>query len=61
MRLLTNNPKKLTGVEGYGLEVVEQIPLRVVQGIHNARYLRTKKEKLGHLIDDEPVAPPEGL
>ncbi|HZV51765.1 MAG TPA: bifunctional 3,4-dihydroxy-2-butanone-4-phosphate synthase/GTP cyclohydrolase II [Candidatus Dormibacteraeota bacterium] len=50
MRLLTNNPRKLIGIEGYGLEVVEQVPIRIPPTPHNERYLRTKKEKLGHLL-----------
>ena len=50
MRLLTNNPRKLIGVEGYGLEVTEQVPIRVAPNPHNLRYLKTKKEKLGHLL-----------
>jgi 3,4-dihydroxy 2-butanone 4-phosphate synthase/GTP cyclohydrolase II len=48
IRLLTNNPRKLIGIEGYGLEVVEQLPIKVEPNPHNERYLRTKKEKLGH-------------
>jgi 3,4-dihydroxy 2-butanone 4-phosphate synthase/GTP cyclohydrolase II len=48
MRLLTNNPRKLIGIEGYGLEVVEQVPIKVDPNPFNERYLRTKKEKLGH-------------
>jgi 3,4-dihydroxy 2-butanone 4-phosphate synthase/GTP cyclohydrolase II len=50
MRLLTNNPRKLIGIEGYGLEVVEQVPIRITATRHNSRYLKTKKEKLGHLL-----------
>jgi 3,4-dihydroxy 2-butanone 4-phosphate synthase/GTP cyclohydrolase II len=50
MRVLTNNPRKLIGIEGYGMEVVEQVPIRVKANRHNARYLKTKKEKLGHLL-----------
>jgi 3,4-dihydroxy 2-butanone 4-phosphate synthase/GTP cyclohydrolase II len=50
IRLLTNNPKKIVGLEGYGLEVVEQVPIRVKPNPHNAKYLKTKKQKLGHLI-----------
>jgi 3,4-dihydroxy 2-butanone 4-phosphate synthase / GTP cyclohydrolase II len=50
MRVLTNNPRKLIGIEGYGLEVVEQVPIRISANRHNARYLKTKKEKLGHLL-----------
>ena len=50
IRLLTNNPKKVVGLEGYGLEITEQVPIRVQPNRHNAKYLKTKKEKLGHLI-----------
>src|SRR2546423_753353 len=50
IRLLTNNPKKVVGLEGYGLEIVEQVPIRVKPNPHNAHYLRTKREKLGHLV-----------
>jgi 3,4-dihydroxy 2-butanone 4-phosphate synthase / GTP cyclohydrolase II len=49
MRILTNNPRKLIGVEGYGLEVVEQLPIKVAANPHNHAYLRAKIEKLGHL------------
>ncbi|HKQ37414.1 MAG TPA: bifunctional 3,4-dihydroxy-2-butanone-4-phosphate synthase/GTP cyclohydrolase II [Verrucomicrobiae bacterium] len=50
IRLLTNNPRKVVGLEGYGLEIVEQVPIRIKPNPHNAKYLQTKKEKLGHLI-----------
>lgn len=50
IRLLTNNPRKVVGLEGYGLEIVERVPIRPEPNKHNARYLRTKKKKLGHLI-----------
>ncbi len=50
IRLLTNNPKKLVGLEGYGLEITEQVPIRVKPNPHNARYLKTKREKMGHLL-----------
>ncbi len=50
IRLLTNNPKKIVGLAGYGLEVVEQLPIRVPPNPHNAKYLKTKKQKLGHLL-----------
>ena len=50
IRLLTNNPKKIVGLEGYGLEIVEQVPIRVKANKHNKKYLKTKREKLGHLI-----------
>lgn len=49
IRLLTNNPKKIVGLEGYGLEVTGREPLRVEPGRHNAEYLETKRRKLGHL------------
>ncbi|NOS71750.1 MAG: bifunctional 3,4-dihydroxy-2-butanone-4-phosphate synthase/GTP cyclohydrolase II [Verrucomicrobia bacterium] len=50
IRLLTNNPKKIVGLKGYGLKIVEQLPIRVKPNPHNARYLKTKKQKLGHLL-----------
>jgi 3,4-dihydroxy 2-butanone 4-phosphate synthase/GTP cyclohydrolase II len=50
IRLLTNNPKKVVGLEGYGLEITEQVPIRVKANPHNRKYLETKKTKLGHLI-----------
>ena len=50
IRLLTNNPRKVVGLEGYGLEIVEQVPIRVKPNPHNARYLETKRKKLGHLL-----------
>ncbi len=50
IRLLTNNPKKIIGLGGYGLTVIEQIPIEVIPNIHNQAYLTTKKEKLGHLL-----------
>jgi 3,4-dihydroxy 2-butanone 4-phosphate synthase/GTP cyclohydrolase II len=48
IRLLTNNPRKIVGLEGYGLEVVERLPLEVEPHPKNYRYLKTKKDKLGH-------------
>ena len=50
IRLLTNNPRKIVGFEGYGLTVVERVPLTVPHGPDNKDYLKTKKEKLGHLL-----------
>jgi 3,4-dihydroxy 2-butanone 4-phosphate synthase/GTP cyclohydrolase II len=51
MRIMTNNPAKYGGLEGYGLEIVERVPLRVLPNDENIRYLRTKQEKLGHLLE----------
>src|SRR6058998_1459828 len=50
IRLLTNNPKKVVGLEGYGLEIVEQVPIRVRPNPHKEKYLKVKREKLGHMI-----------
>ena len=50
IRLLTNNPKKIYGLEGFGLEVVERVPIRITANAHNERYLKTKREKMGHLV-----------
>jgi 3,4-dihydroxy 2-butanone 4-phosphate synthase/GTP cyclohydrolase II len=53
MRLLTNNPGKRAGLEGYGLKVVERIPIIVEPNSYNLRYLETKQKKLGHLLKIE--------
>jgi len=50
IRLLTNNPKKVVGLEGYGLKIVEQVPIRVKPNPHNEQYLKTKRQKMGHLL-----------
>lgn len=55
MRLMTNNPKKIVGLEGYGLEVVERVPMEVVPHKRNVDYLRIKKEKMGHMIGNLEV------
>jgi 3,4-dihydroxy 2-butanone 4-phosphate synthase/GTP cyclohydrolase II len=52
IRLLTNNPKKVVGLEGYGLQIDEQVPIQVPANLNNRKYLQTKKEKLGHLLDE---------
>src|SRR6202049_4958875 len=50
IRLLTNNPKKVVGLEGYGLNIVEQLPIKTQANPHNVRYLQTKRAKMGHLL-----------
>ncbi len=50
IRLLTNNPRKIVGLEGYGLSVTERVPLKIPHHEHNENYLKTKKEKLGHIL-----------
>jgi 3,4-dihydroxy 2-butanone 4-phosphate synthase/GTP cyclohydrolase II len=50
MRLLTNNPRKFVGLEGYGLSVLESVPLEIPASEHTRRYLQVKKEKLGHRL-----------
>ena len=52
IRLITNNPRKIVGIEGYGLEVVERVPIEIVPQESNVHYLRTKKAKLGHLLNN---------
>jgi len=52
MRLLTNNPDKRAGLEGYGLTVVGRVPLPVRMSPHNLRYLRTKRDRMGHDLPD---------
>ncbi len=51
IKLLTNNPRKIKGLEGYGLQIVKRVPLEIKPGIYNFSYLNTKKEKLGHLLE----------
>jgi len=50
MRLLTNNPKKIVGLEGHGLHIVERVPIEIQPNAFNERYLKTKRDKLGHMI-----------
>ena len=50
IRLLTNNPVKRVGLEGYGLEIVENVPIEITPNQYNERYLRTKKERMGHTL-----------
>ena len=68
IKILTNNPRKIVGLEGYGLTVTEQVPIEVAPGEHNAEYLRVKREKMGHALhhqhikaaDQLPGEPPTG-
>ncbi len=53
VRILTNNPKKVSRLEVYGIQITEQVPLRAVPGEHNINYLRTKKHRLGHMLDED--------
>ncbi len=55
MRLLTNNPRKIVGLEGYGLELVERVPLEVPSHAQNLKYLKTKRDRLGHLLQNLKV------
>jgi len=55
MRLMTNNPAKYGGLEGFGLEIVERLPIQVEATPENARYLQTKRDRLGHLLDLDPT------
>jgi 3,4-dihydroxy 2-butanone 4-phosphate synthase/GTP cyclohydrolase II len=52
IRLMTNNPKKIVGLEGYGLEIVERVPIQVASTGANIKYLKTKREKMGHLLEN---------
>jgi 3,4-dihydroxy 2-butanone 4-phosphate synthase/GTP cyclohydrolase II len=53
IRLLTNNPRKVIGLDGYGLKIVERVPIQMPAGEYNAAYLKAKRDKLGHLLDDQ--------
>jgi 3,4-dihydroxy 2-butanone 4-phosphate synthase / GTP cyclohydrolase II len=55
IRILTNNPKKIIGLEGYGLSVSEQLPIQVIANPHNEGYLRTKRERMGHAIHHQAL------
>ena len=52
IRIMTNNPRKIVGLEGYGLELVERVPIEVQAKKDNLKYLRTKQEKMGHIFEN---------
>jgi 3,4-dihydroxy 2-butanone 4-phosphate synthase / GTP cyclohydrolase II len=52
IRLMTNNPKKIVGLEGYGIDIVERVPIETIPSKSNLKYLKTKREKLGHLLEN---------
>jgi 3,4-dihydroxy 2-butanone 4-phosphate synthase / GTP cyclohydrolase II len=56
MRLITNNPKKIFGLEGYGLKIVGRMPLQTTPTAHNKHYIATKRSKLGHMLDEEAAS-----
>ena len=55
IRILTNNPKKITGLEGFGLSVVEQVPIETSPNPENRRYLETKRDRLGHRLHHQDL------
>jgi len=61
IRLLTNNPRKIKGLEGYGLEVVERVPIQMEENEDNTKYLHTKQAKLGHLMNFDDIEQDEDL
>ncbi|MBJ7348440.1 MAG: hypothetical protein JHC87_07705, partial [Thermoleophilaceae bacterium] len=56
IRLLTNNPKKIIGLQGYGLTVSDQMPIESVPNEHNLEYLRTKRDRMGHMLHHQGLA-----
>ena len=60
MRLMTNNPAKYGGLEGYGLDIVERVALEPESNPENVQYLRTKRERMGHLLHGLDTVPPAG-
>ncbi|MFC0214280.1 bifunctional 3,4-dihydroxy-2-butanone-4-phosphate synthase/GTP cyclohydrolase II [Paenibacillus chartarius] len=61
IRLMTNNPRKIRGLEGYGLEVVERVPIQMKENESNTNYLRTKKLKLGHMLQFDELTDSAGI
>jgi len=50
MKLMTNNPKKIVGLQGYGIEIVKRVPIEIDPNENNFRYMKTKQDKMGHLL-----------
>ena len=55
VRLLTNNPKKLVGIDGYGLKINERVPIEIIPQKYNEKYLATKKQRMGHLFQNKDL------
>jgi 3,4-dihydroxy 2-butanone 4-phosphate synthase/GTP cyclohydrolase II len=55
MRVITNNPRKIFGLEGFGLKIVERVPMQTKATVYNRKYIATKRSKLGHMFDDESI------
>jgi len=58
LRLMTNNPRKIVGLEGYGIEVAERVPVEISPRVENRKYLNTKKEKMGHIFEGSDICQP---
>lgn len=58
IRLLTNNPKKVSGIEGFGMEIIERLPIQIDSNSRNDKYLKTKKEKMGHIMNFDDIKLP---
>jgi 3,4-dihydroxy 2-butanone 4-phosphate synthase/GTP cyclohydrolase II len=58
VRLMTNNPRKIIGLQGYGIEIVERLPIQIPARAENARYLSTKKKKMGHILQGGALCQP---
>jgi 3,4-dihydroxy 2-butanone 4-phosphate synthase/GTP cyclohydrolase II len=61
IRILTNNPKKILGLEGYGLSVTDQVPIQTIPNPHNQSYLEAKRERLGHALHHQGLPLDEQL
>ena len=56
MRVITNNPRKIFGLEGFGLKIVERVPMQTKPTVYNKKYMATKRAKLGHMFDESVAA-----